>query len=182
MDLQQSYINGFIKRAAQYGLSQRDAVHILKQASDPGASALGAGNDRILSAGRGMFDKIKSTVGGALSGTVGAMAQNTLPGSANRSIAEGAAQGYKNLTSTPSAPVAPKAYTAPQTQGEIDARRQFASANTPSRAKAPSPDEMLAGVAAANKHINNIELARQQAPSTTPQPLAQPTPGMYAGW
>lgn len=35
MNAEQAYINGFVKRAAEYGVSINDAIHILKYANDP---------------------------------------------------------------------------------------------------------------------------------------------------
>jgi hypothetical protein len=35
MTTQQAYINGFIKRASEYGYSESQAIEILKQAADP---------------------------------------------------------------------------------------------------------------------------------------------------
>lgn len=34
MNIQQAYINGFIKRAAEHGINQNDAVEILKNVDD----------------------------------------------------------------------------------------------------------------------------------------------------
>ena len=34
MNTQQAYINGFVKRASEYGLSQREAIELLKQSAD----------------------------------------------------------------------------------------------------------------------------------------------------
>lgn len=52
MNTQQAYINGFVKRANEYGLNTSEALHILKQAS-PETLAMSPGALTAAQAGRG---------------------------------------------------------------------------------------------------------------------------------
>jgi hypothetical protein len=66
MNLQEAYINGFVKRAAQYGFNELEAVDLLKQANDPkykGVTTLAGNAPTATPPGQTVDDKIRGWFG-----------------------------------------------------------------------------------------------------------------------
>jgi hypothetical protein len=68
MVIGQAYIEGFVKRASEYGLNQNEAVQLLKAAADVAHYPKVIGAKRLLAAGAGITGATLGGIGGAAYG------------------------------------------------------------------------------------------------------------------